>query len=98
MLEFAGLEADQFLQAVPGRTDEAVVDWFLTTAAPHPQSEIETWNEMMLTKGPDTEEKWAYFRSCLEAVDPERTDITSWADLLDLEEQRPVPIRGAVNR
>ncbi len=37
LLEFAGLEADQFLQAVQGRTDEAVVAWFLTTAAPHPQ-------------------------------------------------------------
>lgn len=98
LLEFAGLEADQFLQAVQGHTDEAVVSWFLTTGTPHPHPEIEDWNNGMLTRGPDTEEKWAYFRRCLEAVDPNRTDITSWADLLDLEEGRPVPIQGAVHR
>src|SRR5437764_2852633 len=94
LLEFAGLEVEQFLEAVQGHADKAVVDWFLTAATPHPQSEIETWNEMMLTRGPDTEEKWVYFRKCLEVVNPRRTDIVSWADLLDLEEGRPVPIRN----
>jgi len=53
---------------------------------------------MMLTRGPDTEEKWQYFKSIRDAVDSRRTDITSWVDLLDLEERRPVPIQDAVNR
>jgi hypothetical protein len=99
LLDFAGLTMDQFTEAVQARSsDQAVADWFVENVVRHFQAEIDAWNEMMLTRGPDTEEKWDYFRKCLEAVDPRRTDITSWADLLDLEERRPVPIQDAVNR
>ena len=99
LLDFAILTAEQFTEAVQGRSsDQAVADWFVENAARHSQSEIDAWNDMMLTRGPDTEENWVYFRRCLEAVTPRRTDITSWADLLDLEERRPVPIQGAALR
>lgn len=99
LLDFARLTADQFTEAVQARSsDQAVADWFVENAARHSQAEIEAWNNMMLTRGPDAEEKWAYFRRCLEAVDPSRTDITSWADLLDLEERRSVPIHRGVSR
>ena len=100
LLEFAGTTAEEFTEAVKGRTDEArersddaIVEWFRKTAEPHIAAEIEQWNEMMLTGGPDTEDKWAYFRKQRDAIDPSRTDITSWADLLDLDEKRPVPKR-----
>lgn len=95
LLEFAGIAPDEFSQVVQGGSDEAVVSWFLAHAIPHPQAEIEAWNQMMLSLSPDTEEKWAYFKACRNAVDPTRTDITAWADLLDLEEHRPVPVRSA---
>jgi hypothetical protein len=48
----------------------------------------------MLTRGPDSDEKWAYFRSVRDKLDPTRSDIVAWADLLDLEEGRPVPRRA----
>lgn len=95
LLDFVGISADEFQDAVRDRTDEAVVAWFHDHAQPHTQAEIDAWNEMMLTRGPDTKEKWEYFRQLRDAVDPTRTDITSWADLLDLDERRPVPIRSA---
>ncbi len=95
----ARLTADQFTETVQARSsDQAVADWFVENAARHSQAEVEAWNEMMLTRGPDTEEKWQYFKSIRDAVDSRRTDITSWVDLLDLEERRPVPIQDAVNR
>jgi hypothetical protein len=62
-------------------------------ATVHTPPEIESWNEMMLTIGPDTEDKWTYFKKTRDAIDPHRIDITTWADLLDLDEKRPVPIR-----
>lgn len=95
LLEFAGITADQFLEAVRGRNDEAMADWFRRTARPRSPEEIEAWNEMMLARGPETDEKRAYFTQLRDAIDPTRTDITSWADLLDLDEKRPVPIRSA---
>ena len=95
LLEFAGITAEQFTEAVRGRLDQAVVEWFRKAAKPHSADEIEQWNNLLLTLGPDTEDKWAYFKKRRDAIDPSRTDITSWADLLDLDEKRPVPKRTA---
>lgn len=93
LLEFAGLTPEQFTEAVRTRTDAEVAEWFLANATRHSVEEIERWNERMLRREPDTPEKWEYFKQCRDAVDPGRTDITAWADLLDLEEGRPVTPR-----
>jgi uncharacterized protein DUF5069 len=93
LLEFARVSPEQFTEMARGRSDEEVARSFKQQAAKHTDAEIESWNRMMLTVGPDTDEKWAYFRSTRDALDRKRTDITAWADLLDLEEGRPVPKR-----
>ena len=48
---------------------------------------------MMLTRGPDTHEKWEYFLDIRNAIDSTREDIITWGELLDLEEGRIVPLR-----
>jgi hypothetical protein len=64
------------------------------TAKPRSEAELEEFNQMTLTRGPDTPEKQASFKKTRDTIDASRTDITSWADLLDLEEGRPVPRRA----
>ena len=92
LMEFAGITDEQFTAAVKVYpTDEGVVQWFRGTAKTHTPDEIEQWNRMMLTRGPSTPEKQDYFNKLRDAVDPSRTDLTSWADLQDLEEGRAVP-------
>jgi hypothetical protein len=93
LLDFAGVAPEQFTAAVRATTDQAVADWFRKAAKPHSPAEIEQWNEAMLTRGPDTDEKREYFNKQRDTIDPARTDISSWADLLDLEEKRSVPKR-----
>jgi len=93
LLQFAGLTAEAFLDAVRGRSDDAITDWFANTAKRHRDREREEWNRGMLELQPDTEEKWDYFKKKRDALDPARGDITTWVDLLDLEEKREVPIR-----
>ena len=94
LLDFARIDPDQLLDQVRQQPDEAVVRWWTATAKPHSEAERESWNREMLTRGPDSEEKWAYFRSVRDQLDPTRSDIVAWADLLDLEEGRPVPSRA----
>jgi hypothetical protein len=96
LLQFADMSAETFVREVSSRTDQEMVDWFQINATAHTPSEIEAWNELMLTAGPDTEEKWTYFKKTRDAIDPHRTDITTWADLLDLDEQRAVPSRNGL--
>ena len=95
LMEFAGITAEQFTAAVKqNENDEAVTRWFRETASPHSQAELDEWNRMMLNRGPTTPEKQASFNKYRDAVDPSRTDLTSWADLQDLEEGRTVPARS----
>jgi len=93
LLDFTGLTADQFIHAMESRTDQDILDWFRTVATSRSPADLEKWNEMMLTLGPDSEDKRAHFTKIRDGIDSTRTDIMGWADLLDLEEQRPVPIR-----
>ena len=95
LMEFAGITAEQFTAAVRDNpTDPGVIQWFNRMAKPHTQAELEEWNRMMLSRGPTTPEKQVSFNKYRDAVDPSRTDLTSWADLQDLEEGRTVPQRA----
>ncbi|MEP7150747.1 MAG: DUF5069 domain-containing protein [Nitrospira sp.] len=95
LMEFAGLTAEQFTAAVrDNQTDDGFVQWFRHIAKPHSQADLEEWNRRMLSRGPTTPEKQASFNKYRDAVDPSRTDLTSWADLQDLEEGRTVPRRA----
>lgn len=95
LLEFVALTAEQFLEAARKGSDTEVANWVCMQGASHSQEEIREWNRRLLTREPDTEEKWEYFKQIRDAIDPNRTDIRSWADLLDLEEGREVPLRPA---
>ena len=95
LLDFSGIAAEQFTEAARGMADTALAEWFKKTAVQHDSAEIEQWNQTFLTWEPDTEEKRVYFNKLRDAVDSSRTDITAWADLLDLDEKRPVPKRTA---
>jgi len=94
LLDFVEISAEEFQGGVKGRNDREIVEWFTTRGKPHTDKEVQAWNQTMLTRGPDTEEKWEYFKTLRDAIDPTRTDIESWADLLDLEEGRTVPARN----
>jgi hypothetical protein len=94
LLEFAGIGAEQFTATVrSAKDDHAVADWFKKTARPVKADELERWNQAFLMWGPDTEEQRSYFKHNIDAIDPSRTDISAWADMLDLDEKRPVPKR-----
>jgi hypothetical protein len=94
LLQFAGISPEEFSREIQAKTDPEMAEWFRSKGTRHTPSEIESWNDMMLTIGPDTEDKWTYFKKTRDALDPGRTDITTWADLLDLDEKRPVPRRN----
>ena len=95
LMEFAGITADQFTASVKAHpSDEAVADWFTQSAKAHAPAELDAWNRMMLTRGPSTSKKQAYFNTLRNQIDPSRTDLTAWADLQDLEEGRTVPRRS----
>ncbi|MDZ4854686.1 MAG: DUF5069 domain-containing protein [Nitrospirota bacterium] len=98
LMEFTEIRVDQFTAAVKANpSDEAVAQWFTQKTKALPPAELDTWNRMMLSRGPSTPKKQKYFNKLRDAVDPSRTDLTSWADLQDLEEGRHVPRQETVS-
>jgi len=95
LMKFAGITDKEFTATVKANpTDKGVAQWFTKASTPHQQTELNEWNEMMLTRGPSSPDKQKYFDKLRDAVDPSRTDLTAWADLQDLEEGRIVPRRS----
>jgi Domain of unknown function (DUF5069) len=56
------------------------------------QLELERFNRETLNRKP-TGDSLTQFETLRVKVAPDRTDVTTWPDLLDLEEGRPVPKR-----
>lgn len=72
---------------------EAYLKPFVDRKTPH---EIEAFNAEFLEHAPSPGSPGeAYFLELRGQAAPDRTDVTTWADLLDLDEKRDVPRRVA---
>ena len=91
-----GVTVAQFEQAVrENPTDEGVLEWLYRHGKRPTPQEIEAYNRMVLALGPQTEPGLAAVRARLAKLGfADRTDVTAFLDLHDLEEGREVPRRG----
>lgn len=58
-------------------------------------SEIERWNREYVAHQPEGE-SLEHFKKMRNEIAPDRTDVMTWIDLLDLDEKRHVPQRTTV--
>lgn len=94
LLAWLGLDADEVLRMAAVRDDDEIGRWVRERAVARTADEIEEWNRAFLARGPEDAEGRRRFFAKREAFAPGRTDVTSWVDLLDLEEGREVPVRS----
>jgi Domain of unknown function (DUF5069) len=95
---FLGVDHETFAKKVTQlRDDSAIEGWvkesFLKTKS---GADIEAYNKSLdeLSPAPASDGE-KYFLELRTSLAPKRTDITTWADLLDLDEHRDVPIKAA---
>ncbi len=94
---FLDMNHERFLDKVKIAASDAEIEDFvkLHTAEKRPD-EIARFNADFLQMKPTPGSDGAtYFEQLRASVAPERTDVTTWADLLDLDEKREVPRRTA---
>jgi len=91
---FLGIDHEALLEKIKtAKNDHEISDYVAPFIHAKSDAEIEAFNAEWLKHGPDPgSEAEGYFKSMLQELAPERTDITAWADLLDLDEKRPVPV------
>ncbi|MBC5799392.1 MAG: DUF5069 domain-containing protein [Candidatus Eremiobacteraeota bacterium] len=92
VLAFLGVDAATFKQKAATSSDADVETWvrdtYLKGKSP---AEIAAFNEDRENWRPDPgSQSAAYFDETRQAVAPDRPEIKTWFDLLDLDEKRPV--------
>src|SRR5947199_7463128 len=95
VFEFLGINGEEFLSVIKNAKNDAEIEAYAKQFVDKKTPEqIEAWNREWVTHEPEGESK-TYFLNLRNQVAPGRTDVTTWADLLDLDERRPVPQRVA---
>jgi hypothetical protein len=96
LFEYLGINAASFLDVVKNAKDDSEISMYANgfVSKKDPVS-IATFNKKWLSSVP-TGESLEHFNKLRARVAPDRTDVTSWPDLLDLEEGRSVPHRELV--
>lgn len=98
LLQFLDVTEEDFFRIAQVKNDEEVLQWLRSRKQPNfpGPEEIEGWNRAFLLRTPETEESRRYFLELRGKVAPDRPDVTTWVDLLDLDEGRQVPVRASV--
>lgn len=92
---FLGIDNNVYLAKLKELDDAKLEQWAKETyVSKKTAAEVEQWNEAFLGRGPEKgSDSEKYFLDLRNQVAPGRTDVTAWADLLDLDEKRSVPVR-----
>ena len=88
ILEFLKVSADEFQEAAVNNPNDCELgEWVLEQSCPQPK-DIEEFNRAMVNRGAEDAEAQGYLESRIREIDPSRTDITTWAELQDLDDER----------
>ena len=87
-LEFAGINAEALKkQLAAGKSDSEILAWIEKNGKnKHSDAEIAAWSEFGERRAPTDAESRKYFNELHEKIAPKREDISTWFDLLDLDD------------
>ncbi len=87
-LNFAGIDPEKLrVELAAGKGDGEILEWIKANAAnQRDPSEIEVWSCYQDRRAPGELGKRSFFAELHGEIAPNRTDIVSWFDLLDLDD------------
>ena len=88
ILNFLCIEADTFANITVEKKEEEISNWVKGLIKSKTPSDLVLINKIILEKKPDSEDRLQYYNKTRDKIDPSRSDITTWVDLMDLEEGR----------
>jgi hypothetical protein len=90
LLEYAGIDAKALKkQLANNKGDGEILKWVRSNAKyQRTESEIEAWSAWQERRTPDNPDSREFFNNLHKRVAPERTDITTWFDLLDVDDYK----------
>ncbi len=91
ILNFLRVDTEVFANMTRDTKDDEIKDWAKKQTQSKSQSDLDFINKQILERRPDSEDRLEYFNDLRNKIDPSRTDVNTWADLIDLEEGRLPP-------
>tara|TARA_B110000467_G_scaffold64908_1_gene59220 strand:+ start:429 stop:860 length:432 start_codon:yes stop_codon:yes gene_type:complete len=91
ILNFLKVDTEVFANMTRDKKDAEINDWAKEQTKSKSQSDFDFINKQILERRPDSEDRLDYFNDLRNKIDPSRTDIDTWVDLIDLEEGRLPP-------
>jgi hypothetical protein len=87
ILGFLGIDAETLkAQLATGKGDGEILEWIRSNQMnKHTDAEIEAWSDTAERREPDAESR-EFFNELRAAAAPKRSDIATWADLLDVDD------------
>lgn len=97
LFEFLGIDGEKLLDVIKNAKSDAEIEAYAKPFVEKKSAaELEQFNRDWVRYGPQPgSQGYDYFMKMRSEVAPDRTDVTAWADLLDLDEKRSVPQRAA---
>lgn len=90
ILDFLAIDAKEWVHQVTSQSETQLSRWVEKKCRSHHLDEIESINRGILERQPDSEDLWKRFYELRDKIDSSRKDISTWVDLIDLEEGRLV--------
>lgn len=86
-LNFTGIDPEALkAEVAKGKGDGEILKWVLENARTQCQVTINGWSTLQENRGPTDIETRDYFNELQKKAAPEREDIASWFDLLDVDD------------
>ena len=91
ILEFLNIDHEEIIHLAQKLTDEEIVLWIKERCLNRSEKDKEQINQKILERKPNTQESLNRFNKLRNEINPTRADITTWVDLLELDENRIPP-------
>jgi hypothetical protein len=86
--EFVGIDAQELkAQVAAGKTDGEILEWIQTHSQNKPSlAAISAWSDWLEQRGPTDLEMREFYQDEHRRLAPQRQDLATWFDLLDLDD------------
>ena len=91
ILNFLGIKADTFANITVEKKDKEISNWVKELIKSKTPNDLVLINKIILEKKPDSEDRLKYYNKTRDKIDPSRSDLTTWVELMELEEGRFLP-------
>ena len=88
ILEFLDIDYREFACQAQNLTDEKIDLWINEKTSHKSKDDKENINKKLLERKPDTQESIDRFNEIRDKINPTLKNITTWVDLIDLEENK----------